>query len=394
MKIDRLVLSLTCLFISISSSAVEVEIGGLWYEVISKTKEAKVIQYKNNNKYSGNIVIPSTVEYNDNYSVTSIGDYAFGGCSGLTSVTIPNSVTSIGDGAFIGCSGLTSVAIPNSVTSIGNSAFYYCGGLTSVTIPNSVTSIGQEAFRYCRGLTSVTIPDGVTSIGEATFLWCSCLTSVTIGNSVTSIGENAFYGCNNLNTLTILSSTPPTLGEGVFSISTQIIVPFESLGLYESTVGWNNYSDVIKSSFFSNGFYYLAENYKSPVTIVTNPNGYSGNIYIPETVQYGGITFNVSSIDKESFAGCSELHSITIPKSITNVGTRAFSDCTGLESVTIHSTSIGSWFSGLTSIKEIIIGNEVATIGDNAFKGCSGITSIAIPNSLTSVGSNAFSGCI
>ena len=82
-----------------------------------------------------------------NYVVKSgtrvICDSAFANCSGLISVTIPNSVTSIGDWAFEGCSGLTSVTIPNSVTSIGNGAFYYCTSLTSVTIPNSVTSIGE-----------------------------------------------------------------------------------------------------------------------------------------------------------------------------------------------------------------------------------------------------------
>ena len=82
-------------------------------------------------------------------SVTSIGDYAFGGCPGLTSITIPNSVTSIGDFAFGGCSGLTSITIPNSVTSIGDYAFFACSGLTSITIPNSVTSIGDNAFRDC-----------------------------------------------------------------------------------------------------------------------------------------------------------------------------------------------------------------------------------------------------
>ena len=128
-------------------------------------------------------------------SVTSIGDYAFSGCSGLTSVTIGNSVTSIEEYAFYRCSGLTSVTIGNSVTSIGERAFEYCLGLTSVTIGNSVTIVGDFAFRGCSGLTSVTIPNSVTSIGSSAFSGCSGLTSVIIPNSVESIWQSAFQLC-------------------------------------------------------------------------------------------------------------------------------------------------------------------------------------------------------
>ena len=114
------------------------------------------------------------------------------------SYAIPNSVTSIGDYAFSGCSSLTSVTIPDSVTSIGDDAFYYCTSLTSVTIPNSVRSIGKWAFRGCSSLTSVTIPNSVTSIDDGTFASCTSLTSVTIPNSVTYFGEWAFDDCTSL----------------------------------------------------------------------------------------------------------------------------------------------------------------------------------------------------
>ena len=145
-----------------------------------------------------------------------LGDYAFYGCSGLTSLTIPSSVTSIGSEAFSGCSGLTSLTIPSSVTSIGESAFWDCSSLTSLTIPSSVTSIGNYAFYDCSSLTSLTIPSSVTSIGYAAFYGCSGLTSLTIPSSVTSIGESAFWDCSSLTSLTIPSGVT-SIGEAAFS---------------------------------------------------------------------------------------------------------------------------------------------------------------------------------
>ena len=213
-----------------------VEINGIYYNLVDKAiKIAEVT--KKPNKYTGDVVIPEKVDYNGtSFAVTSIGNYAFEDCSGLTSVTIPSSVTSIGEWAFYGCSRLTSVTIPSSVTSIGNHAFSYCSGLTSVTIPSSVTSIADHSFYGCSGLTSVTIPSSVTSIGGSAFSYCSGLTSVTIPSSVTSIADHTFSGCSSLTSVTIPSGvtgiddyafygcsslTSVTIGSGVRYIYSQ-----------------------------------------------------------------------------------------------------------------------------------------------------------------------------
>ena len=187
--------------------------------------------------------------------ITSIGNYAFYGCDGLTSIEIPNSVTSIGNSAFYGCEGLTSIEIPNSVTSIGGGAFYYCYGLKSVVIPNSVTSIGGGAFGYCHRLTSIEIPNSVTSIGNYAFEGCHGLTSIEIPNSVTSIGNYAFNNCDSLT-----SVKSYILAENLFAIDNYVFynvdkntctlyVPAGAKETYAATEGWSEFTNIVEMDF-------------------------------------------------------------------------------------------------------------------------------------------------
>jgi hypothetical protein len=284
-------------------------------------------------------------------SVTSIGDYAFYNCSGLTSVTIPNGVTSIGDYAFYNCSGLTSVTIPNSVTSIDYWTFDGCSGLKSIKVPvtdyaafcnNTIMGLIRSNI-FSKPITLIDvdgneikeyiIPNSVTSIGDYAFYNCSGLTSVTIPNSVTSIGGSAFSGCSGLTSVTI--------PDGVTSIDVWAF------------------------------------------------NGCSGLISV-------AIPNSVTTIMDYAFQGCSGLTSVTIPNSVTSIGYSAFENCSGLTSVTIPNsvTSIGKGaFCRCSGITSVTIPNSVTSIDSEAFQGCSGLTSVTIPNSVTSIGNYAFDGC-
>ena len=314
--LKQLFVAVLALLCSVAASAYDLEVDGIYYNILSISDLTVEVTY-GDKKYSGEVVIPSTVSYKSKtLTITSIGNKAFYNCSGLTNVTIPNSVTSIGDYTFYNCISLKDLRIEDGETTLslgynsyGVSLFYDCPleslylgrniqyetgyssgyspffgnkTLKSVTIGNSVTSIGSAAFYGCSGLTSVIIPNSVTSIGNSAFEDCSGLTSVTIGNSVTSIGDYAFNGCSGLTSVVIPNSVT-SIGERVFQ-------------------------------------------YCSSLTSVTIGN-------------------SVTSIGNRAFEGCSGLTSVTIGNSVTSIGGYAFAGCSGLTSVHLLGetpTTVGS----------------------------------------------------
>ena len=350
---------------------------------------------------TGAIAIPSVI---DCTPVTSIGDSAFSGYSGLTSVTIPDSVTCIGDCAFDGCCGLTSVTIPDNVTSIGYGAFQYCSGLTSVTIGNGVTSIGNEAFCGCSELAGVTIGNSVISIGYGAFTDCSGLTSVTIPDSVTSIGDEAFYRCDvslyNTNSIPgvvlvdgwAVDHTESLSGSlnltGVRGIGpyafcdcdgiTSVTIPNSVKGIGADAFGGCNDSlydtNSIPGVKLVDGW---AVGYTESLSGSLDLTGVRGigsyAFYDCDDITSVMIPDGVTSIEDSAFEGCGSLTNVTIPNSVTSIGDCAFYECEGL-------------------FKVVIYGNGLKRIGAYAFQECKSLDELIIPQNVVEIGDEAFCG--
>jgi hypothetical protein len=204
--------------------------------------------------FTGDVVtadldIPATVEYGGvSYPITAIGRKAFYNCSGLTSLTLPDSLTKIGDYAFSYCSGLTGeLILPDSLTKISDYVFRYCSGLTSVAFPARLTKIGCTAFYSCCGLTGdLTFPESLTTIGTCAFDGCSGLRSLTFPESLTDIGKWAFHNCSGLTSVTLQSITPPSLANLAFSgINPDCVFtcPEEARKAYLADEAWAPYFD-------------------------------------------------------------------------------------------------------------------------------------------------------
>ncbi|MCB0438551.1 MAG: leucine-rich repeat domain-containing protein [Mangrovimonas sp.] len=258
---------------------------------------------------TGTVIIPETISDSGNtYTVTTIQREAFYNCSGISTLSLPNSLTFIDNYAFAYCSGITSVALGTGLENIGSSAFNGCSSLTSLTLPDSLTETDTGVFSDCTSLTSVTIGNGLNSINDFTFQNCTSLTSIIIPNSIESINTLAFYGCTDLASI--------NFGSGVTTIENYAFASCTSL------------------------------------TAITIPD-------------------SVETIDSSAFRDCTSLSSIELGSGITTINSYAFRNCTNVSSVTanmITPTSITSsvfWAVDITTIP-LTVPNGSLTAYQNA----------------------------
>ncbi|HEX3025910.1 MAG TPA: leucine-rich repeat domain-containing protein, partial [Clostridia bacterium] len=361
-----------------------------------------------------------SVTFGEGSKLKSIGESAFECCGDLTQIRIPDSVTTIGNHALQQCTNLKSVTFGegSKLQSIGEFAFLSDENLTDFEIPQSVTKIGREAFFFCSSLTRIEIPHGVTALGadfdDQTFGACTGLTCVTVSDSL-PVHADTFNGCTSLSNLYVIGSQKPSAMREVTNVfffsenpdgtykledysgtgagrvipaelyGKDINPPIQEADLHEQEIiaycdGANIYKNQDKTGAIGSGDPYRfmiskVEFTGADIQTITAPGSYEG-----------------------AFLNCTGLTEITVPASVTQIGSNSFRDCTGLKSLAFENgsklQSIGSQaFDGCVKLNGIDLPGGVTFIGPFAFNGCKSLTGIDLPGGVTDIPSNTFNNC-
>ena len=416
----------------------------IWYT----STDGQVVLPDNTGAFGANFL---SNEYNDGKGVlrfdgpvTKVGEGAFLNCGTLREAILPKTVTTIGDGAFYNAAGLERVHIPKLVSSIGVQVFQKASSIARITvdpenvtydsredcnaiihtatntlvvgcknsfIPNNIKRIGDYAFVFCADLTEITIPESVETIGISAFNYCENLTSVSIPSSVTSLGAYAFNSCTSLSGVTIYCQTPPEIGRSCFQNgpSYPIYVPTGLVETYKTAEGWSDYAKRILPMDPQARLNWEIS-YTSTDGEKVSPSFARYNI--PADVAFGGalVVFNSYKdgqgkilFDRDvtelmnSFQLCTNLKTISLPESVTNIGAYTFAGCTNLTgTIKIPQGQVkisNALFSDCSSLEGVVIPEGVTSIGARVFSGCTSLTELTFPSSLKAISNSVASGC-
>ena len=389
-----------------------------------------------------NIELPNTVN--------SIGKYAFSGCTCLKELEIPNSIVNISETSFAGCNNITKlhlncnnignwfsdmklsvqeVFLDDLVENIGTSAFKGFEVLNKLRISSNILSISDYAFEGCKNLTILELPESLQTIGEYSFSNCAGLSSINIPASVSHIGNKAFFGCNNVTKLKVYCKNIKDWFSGINSSVNEIIIgeTVDTISAY----AFNGFSRITEISipqsvkFINESIFANCENL-SIINVDSNNIYYDSRencnaiINTKENIIVAGckntkFPTSINSIGNGAFEGCTGLKELELPEQITSIGNKAFYECSTLANVYIPSSTkiiaenafehcdnlkvlmintdcVDTWFSRNTSLKKVILGDNVKRISKNAFFGCSYVNSVIPSENINYVGENAFYG--
>lgn len=415
----------TILMSFVQAYAYDFEVDGLYYTADLSNMCATVVA--GDNKYEGDIIIPSKVTYkNREFTVTAI-DGAFKGCASLTSISIPDEVTTLGNESFYGCSVLSSVngmhniaeilnncfngceslqilTLPDKLNKIGDSAFRSCTSIKEITIPQTVTEIGSYAFASCVNLEQINLPDILATISEGLFDSCQSLNAIQLPLGINALGKYSFRNCKSLTEIKIPSGVE-VIDEDTFQDCTSLsnLVIADS----SSTIKIVNHKYSKYSSYYETNIYYYDPAFKScplkkiylgrnvsPQPRYSDISGdkYEDCFYGQGTLEELIISSHVTWIHRRAFMGSSKLRSITIPNSVTGIGENAFVG-SGLSSIIIQdgysSISINNMYYSFANCEEVYIGRNVSS-----YRFPTRLKKISIGDYVNNINSDTdFSGC-
>lgn len=369
---------------------------------------------------TGQLLLPDkiTLESGQTMKVTTIGDYAFNGCTGFTgSVVIPDSVTMIGKYAFAGLANSPmnfneTLTLGRELVSIGEAAFYQCPSFTGMlSLPAKVRTIGNQAFGGCAGFSgALTISDEVIELGSNAFSGCTGLLSVSFGSGLTAIGDWAFANCTGLSGTLVLPQGLKSVGHQAFygckGLTGDLIIPNEveqiGYGAFQNCTGFSGSlilgEDLIQISDnafkdctgFKGGIIFGNKLETIGNYAFAGTNGFCGTLTLPNSLK---------SIGSWAFSGCSGFTgSLTIPDSVTKVDGAAFYNCRGFtDDLTLGKNvrSIGDIaFQGCVGLQgSLKLGQQLETIGRYTFYNCNFTGPLQFPDTLRDIGRGAFLQC-